>query len=254
MYSIVMQIVETTETKEVIRDRTTGDSETPTGDLAPKGRQYAYNFIEHIGHLHACMFLPFHRITAFLQNGYKSFPKSQLYSLFHFQATCLIGLYLYLYEVLSAEAEIIQIDDTTARVIAAQKITEKPENNDETNEKKIDLDAEVCDILGPPKYNKKNKLKQLKTTCVTGKIHDKGRVILYRTHHGHAGDLLEEMLTRFRGAESDNEEKLYVVGDMSADNNPSPETAKKYGVTRVGCMAHARRDVFLHREKNDLLY
>ena len=90
----------------------------------------------------------------------------------------------------------------------------------------------------------------LHTTVVHGTIDSKdpkSRVVLYRTHFGCAGNFLDKILLSRPLAKK----KLFIHGDMSAENNPSDSRITgRFKIKYAGCLSHARRPFFRYRAQD----
>ena len=268
VYDLSVILKKITVIKEVLRDRETGDSQIPPDlrALAPKKMQHSYQTIEMMCYLHAMMMLPYHRLSQFFSTPEKPFPKSQLFNLFHFQARCFCSVYLYFAEIIASKADLIQMDDTKIRVLESDQLEEKAlsepnsqQNNlkDDDFDPKTNLDGKICSVIGGPQYrkntpsNQKPKLKNIRMTCLAGIVEEQP-VVFYRSHHGTAGDCLSQIIKNLGIDRSDK--PITLLSDGSSDNNPDKDVLPTQILQRAGCMAHARRAPFRHRDSNDMLY
>jgi hypothetical protein len=90
----------------------------------------------------------------------------------------------------------------------------------------------------------------LHTTVVHGRVDDKdprSRVVIYRTHFGSAGNLLDQILL----SRDPDKKSIIIHGDMSAENNVSdPRTTNRFEIKYAGCLSHARRPFFRYRAQD----
>ena len=265
-YGIKTVITRTEVSKEVIRDAVTGEVEPPCDTVtpAPKGFNHSYDLIETVAYLHCMMMLPFHRLSKYLSNPIKNFSRSQLYNLFHFQAEAFLSVYLHLSEVLTTEAETIQLDDTKILTLQAEENYYKsrqgkppdkaPVEDPSQSDDEDSLDVLVCSLVNEHSYTLQDptKLKQYSHSCLTGVVNNGHRVVFHRSHHGSAGNLLSSLLETY--GEYREQKSLFILGDLSAGNKVKVQGKLNSTIQYAGCTAHARRAPFKHRNDHDELY
>jgi hypothetical protein len=92
-----------------------------------------------------------------------------------------------------------------------------------------------------PRKNGDGPKQSLNTTVLTGRAdanEPKSSIVLYRSHLGSLGNLLEMLLARRDPAKR----QLIVQADLSTTNLvTSPDLTSKFDVEVIGCSAHARR-------------
>jgi len=93
----------------------------------------------------------------------------------------------------------------------------------------------------------------LNTTVVSGRVNKDdphSLIVLYRSHLGSHGNLLESLL-EFRNPEAGH---LVVQGDLSRTNLvASPELRKRFSIKAIGCSAHARRPFAQYEHEDPVL-
>jgi len=94
--------------------------------------------------------------------------------------------------------------------------------------------------------------KKINTTCIAGRSNEddpSSEIYFYRTHYGHAGNLVGKILEQ----RSPANKKLFLQGDLAAWNKPIALLASRFDILFAGCSAHARRPFKIHCEDDDAL-
>ena len=101
-----------------------------------------------------------------------------------------------------------------------------------------------------PRRNGEGAKEAMHTTVVSGRsvaADPKSLIVLYRSHIGSFGNLLEHIL-RSRAAEL---RKVIVQGDLSTTNLvTAPELVARFDIRQIGCAAHARRPYALNTHED----
>jgi hypothetical protein len=238
--------------------------------------------------------IPANRISSLLGAVGSYFTRARCSELLQYTARRLLSIHLHHINLLS-RAETLNTDDTGSRCPEASRAREREgldgENTpwrlwyqkedqipDPTQEKK-NPEEKTRFVSPPPPRNddplyrhvawelgflNKNKdgsfRKRLRTTVVIGKEDQNDMqsfVVLYHTHFGEAGDVLNRILLKKvqnrSGAVAENEEKptVWIVSDLLATNRPTePRVHTAFNVLTSGCMHHARRNFKLNEEED----
>lgn len=214
----------------------------------------------------AALGLPLARIERMC--GGTPFSRQTIHRLVGYVAHHLTPVYLKLFDELS-DAPVVSTDDTHTRVVEVTKAlasgapfpwdeagryANKPEKNEQDGEKDPTVRS-VSRLLKDefiyafPKVKNPGEVKtQHLTSCVHGiPLRVGSRIVIYRSHLGSAGNLLESLLQLRRLTEENK--NIAIVADLSTTNLVrNAETLKKLNITYAGCAAHARRPFFRYAE------
>jgi hypothetical protein len=237
---------------ETVTDPRTGKSVTAsTDEIGPPNTQVTWAAIAHtiiavIGYA-----IPANRLASMLKRSCPYFTTSRLLSHLKLAAELFLPIYTHLGEAL-ADADVLQGDDTKARVIEINKALKEHGELKEVSEDS--LIGKVARIFGRvfDKKRGKGKKKSLNVSVVIGKTEagdPKSYVFFFRTHLGTFGDLVSKMLE----SRSPKKKKLTIISDLAPTNLVSKSFYKTFDITHAGCSAHARRPFWRHKNKDHRL-
>jgi hypothetical protein len=151
-----------------------------------------------------------------------------------------------------ADSEIILGDDGKVRV---NEIKRALKNGGQLGEPpKGSLIETISETFGRIFKKKKGKgtKKSLNISVVIGKsvaIEPRSYIFFFRLHLGSLGDLLSKMLE----TRSPKKKLLTLVTDLATTNLVSPKLYKTFEIIHAGCLAHARRPFWRHKDKDQRL-
>ena len=238
---------------ETVTDPRTGKSVTAsTDEIGPPNSQatwaaIANTIIAVIGYA-----IPINRLALMLEKSCPYFSSTRICSYIKMAAELFQPIYTCLGEEELPESDVLQGDDTKARVIEIQNALKNGGELAEPAEGS--LIAKVADVFGRV-FNKKRgkgKKRSLNVSVVIGKSRaddPRSYIFFFRTHLGTFGDLLTKML------ETRNPKKkaLAILSDLATTNLVSPELYQKFDITHAGCGPHARRPFWRHKKKDERL-
>jgi hypothetical protein len=149
-----------------------------------------------------------------------------------------------------ADVKNMQGDDTPAFVLETEAL-----DPNEKREGQAPLVKIIEDKIGHThaKANGKGNKKAVNVSLLIGKtiVEDpRSTIIFYRTHRGHLGDLLEQVLDLRLPKYGD----FTFQGDLSKNNSrPIKKFNKLWKMILAGCAFHARRGFFRHKNDNEEL-
>jgi hypothetical protein len=135
-----------------------------------------------------------------------------------------------------------------------RKTDEEKQKDSEDNKRK----NEVMDLLEEEfgrfseRADGKGLQKKISMSCVVGSTDDndpKSGICFYRTHYGHAGNLLEKLLEQRSPLKKD----IILQGDLASWNKAPEKYYALFNITFAGCSSHARRPFKLHSEDDNAL-
>jgi hypothetical protein len=219
--------------------------------FGPKDSKITWSALSIIIRL-ACEYgIPIERIATMLGQ----FSGKQIFNWLYKQAEKLILIYFVLFEQL-AEARYLALDDSPTKVIEIRKKLEKNQyGNDREDKDKLDpIVARSAEVFGRAfdKADGSGKKNQVNVTVVHGRVDQcdpRSYIVLYRSHNGSAGNLLSSLLSMRRRSNK----KLTVQGDLSGQNRPNALYYHLFDIDNVGCGAHARRDIWRYKDRDDEL-
>lgn len=163
-----------------------------------------------------------------------------------------VPIYMHLFEEMS-EVGLLMADDTHTRVHEVNRARKKGDlksldTHDESPNLQKKKKRMVWDALRahlPWQYQKANRIDEDKeqhlTSCIHGYLKSAGhRVVIYRSHMGSAGNLLDVLLKNRRSGK-----EVTILADLSSSNLVRDKhVLGKVKITYAGCAAHARRPFF----------
>lgn len=234
-------------------------------DIGPAKGSFTWLTLSNLTQLHLGYYLPINRMQTLL--NLSIFSDVNIYRQLEAQAIMYLPIYIQLGADLS-ESLLLQFDDTNPNVIEMKKMVKgnfEMKNNIQNKDGKVSKESEeskkkneIIDLLADefgrfsPKANGKGLQKKISTTCIAGRSDENdpaSEIYFYRTHYGHAGNLVEKILEQRCPANK----KLILQGDLAAWNKPSALLVLNFDVIFAGCLSHARRPFKLHAEDDDAL-
>lgn len=238
---------------ETVTDPRTGKSVTAsTDDIGPPNSQatwaaIANTIIAVIGYA-----IPINRLALMLEKSCPYFTSTRICFYLKMAAELFQPIYTCLGEDELPECDVLQGDDTKARVIEIQRALK---DGGELQEPAPDsLIAKVADIFGRvfDKKRGKGKKRSLNVSVVIGKTRaddPRSYIFFFRSHLGTFGDLLTKMLE----TRSPKKKALTILSDLATTNLVSPKLYQKFDITHAGCGPHARRPFWRHKKKDERL-
>jgi hypothetical protein len=235
---------------ETVTDPRTGKSVTAsTDEIGPPNSQATWTAIANtvisvIGYA-----IPVNRLASMLKQSCPYFTTTRLLAHLKLAAEMFSPIYSHLGEAL-ADADVLQGDDTKARVIEIKKdLEERGELKPVSVESLI---GRIAKIFGRAfdKKRGKGKKKSLNVSVVIGKTEaadPRSYVFFFRSHLGTFGDLVSKMLENRRP----KNKKLTIVSDLATTNLVSKDLYKKFDIIHAGCSAHARRPFWRQKDNDD---
>ncbi len=238
---------------ETVTDPRTGKSVTAsTDDIGPPNSQatwaaIANTIIAVIGYA-----IPINRLALMLEKSCPYFTSSRICFYLKMAAELFLPIYTCLGEDELPDCDVLQGDDTKARVIEIQ--TALKDGGELPEAVEGSLIAQVAAIFGRV-FNRKRgqgKKRSLNVSVVIGKtrVEDpRSYIFFFRTHLGTLGDLLTKMLE----TRSPRKKALTILSDLATTNLVSAALYKKFTITHAGCGPHARRPFWRHKKKDERL-
>jgi Transposase IS66 family len=263
---------------ETVTDPRTGHSVRASMEsVGPEGWQVTWKAMVNIVHLVVVFAMPAHRAAAFLGNNAGAFGQSTILRILQFVARAAAPVYEETCRQM-AQSLRLQGDDSSTRVLAIEKqvrlaqgafLSSKATEEDSKAKSADEIKAEqeqlktqgVSDTIATVVQKMDSLLgfefptvtgipkKRLQLTLVTGRIEAKNQfsqISVVRTHLGSFGNFLERLLS----LRDKNNTELSVQSDLSSANHP-PDS-HDFQITFAGCLAHARRPFWRHREVDPL--
>ena len=237
-----------------------------TASLGPARYAVTWGFLSNLVVLVAQYGIPIHRMGRLLSTAEKKFTTTSLSRMLRYVAERFVPIYLYLFDQL-ADADVLSGDDTTPRVlevrrhfaqkepeasppwqdyrcveVAQQQLTK--DSSDHT------LEARLAAEMGFESRQRTGKgpKKSLNTTVLSGRADPqdpRSLIVLYRTHLGAMGNLLEVLLSK----RSPSKKELTVQADLATVNPVVDELLNKmFKIVYAGCASHARRPFAQHQD------
>lgn len=238
---------------ETVTDPRTGKSVTAsTDDIGPPNSQATWAAIANTVIAVIGYAIPINRLALMLKESCPYFTSSRICFYLKMTAELFQPIYTHLGDDELPECDVLQGDDTKARVVEVQRALKDGGELGEPVEGS--LIAKVADVFGRV-FNKKrgNGLKRsLNVSVVIGKTvaaDPRSYIFFFRTHLGTLGDLLSKMLE----GRSPKKKKLTILSDLATTNLVSPALYKTFEITHAGCSPHARRPFWRHRKKDERL-
>ena len=230
-------------------------------DIGPAKGAFTWLTISNLIQLHLGYFLPLNRMQGLL--NLKIFSDVNIHRQLESQALIFLPIYVQLGSDLS-EATHLQFDDTNPNVIEMKKMVNgnfemrKTEEEKAQESKKNQIKTAAIDLLEDEfgrfslTSDGKNIQKKVNTTCIAGRSDEnqpQSEVYFYRTHYGHAGNLVEKILEQ----RSPSNKKLILHGDLAVWNRPTAQLELRFDIVFAGCSSHARRPFKIHSADDDAL-
>jgi hypothetical protein len=238
---------------ETVTDPRTGKSVTAsTDDIGPPNSQatwvaIANTIIAVIGYA-----IPINRLAKMLKDSCPYFTSSRICFYLKLAAEMFLPIYTCLGDDELPDCDVLQGDDTKARVIEIQKALKDGGELEEPVEGS--LIAKVADVFGRV-FNKKRgsgKKRSLNVSVVIGKTvvaDPRSYIFFFRSHLGTFGDLLTKMLE----GRSPKKKALTILSDLATTNLVSAALYQKFDITHAGCGPHARRPFWRHKKNDERL-
>jgi len=238
---------------ETVTDPRTGKSVTAsTDEIGPPNSQatwaaIANTIIAVIGYA-----IPINRLALMLEKSCPYFTSARICFYLKMSAELFLPIYTYLGEEELPEADVLQGDDTKARVIEIQ--TALKDGGELKDPPEGSLIAKVAAVFGRvfDKKRGKGKKRSLNVSVVIGKSRaedPRSYIFFFRTHLGTFGDLLTKMLE----SRSPKKKEVTIISDLATTNLVSPTLYEKFNITHAGCGPHARRPFWRHKKKDERL-
>jgi len=236
--------------------------------IGPAGSRFTWRTFVTVAAQVVGLGMPLSRLETML--GGKPFTRQNLHRMLGTIAAKLTPIYLQLCDDL-AQSDVIFADDTHTKVHQVSRAIKdgqqpwakpkEPEENNESDPENTSNDnadfepipkntfATLRDELGY-QFAKVRNPKQFKTQHLTSCAHGvpaagQKRVVIYRSHLGSAGNLLDKIL-EYRKS---NRKMVTIVADLSSSNLVRNESVTKhFEIAYAGCAAHARRDFYRYAE------
>lgn len=250
---------------ETVYSPLTGKRVTASMDEhGPRGFNVTWLAVVNAVILSVGFFMPLHRISRLLMG---KFHPSRLHRMVQLCAERLLPLYKHFIEEAS-EADVFNIDDTSARVLEVSKFLKEEAKAAENESAKGSEGGEQQERPMPPWESDSPLVRETRqllgyrfdcadeerrkigvyTSVVIARWRgrtDSSPYILYRTHLGSAGNFLEKILENRRC----RERKIVVTSDLlSANKIRAKDILSAFSIVSSGCAAHARRPFAKHQE------
>jgi hypothetical protein len=238
---------------ETVTDPRTGKSVTAsTDEIGPPNSQttwvaIANTIIAVIGYA-----IPINRLAKMLETSCPYFTSSRICFYLKMAAEMFLPIYTCLGEDELPECDVLQGDDTKARVIEIQRAL----RNGGSLKEPVDgsLIAKAAAAFGRvfDKKRGKGKKRSLNVSVVIGKTRNddpRSYIFFFRTHLGTFGDLLSKMLE----TRSPAKKALTILSDLATTNLVAPMLYTKFVIAHAGCAPHARRPFWRHKDKDQRL-
>lgn len=234
---------------ETLTDFETGRSQrVDMSDIGPAKSSFTWVTISNLIQLHLGYYLPPNRMQNLLDLSI--FSDVNIYRQLESQAIMFVPIYIQLGSELS-ETLHLQFDDTPAHVTEMKKMV-KSDFKLETSKKNKEIIDLFEDEFGrfSQKANGDGLQKKINITCLVGRseaIEPESEIYFYRTHYGHAGNLVEKILEQRTPRNKD----IFLQGDLAVWNKPSKELSARFNTQFAGCLAHARRPFKQNSDDDD---
>jgi hypothetical protein len=214
--------------------------------------------------------MPMHRLARLLSSDSKRFTAGYLARLLQYVARRFAPIYLVLVDAL-ADSPVWVGDDTSVRVLEVQDANKSPPDEPKpwvsyrttaqaaetysqaSDPEKLGLGVMLGRELGfefPRRGPQGGTKTALHTTTVSGRSiagDPRSLIVLYRSHLGSLGNLLEILLEK----RSPALRQVAIQSDLSSANLiADEELCKRFDITCAGCASHARRPFALHEQED----
>jgi hypothetical protein len=238
---------------ETVTDPRTGKSVTAsTDDIGPPNSQATWTAIANTVIAVIGYAIPINRLALMLKDSCPYFTSSRICSYLKMSAELFLPIYTCLGDDELPNCDVLQGDDTKAKVIEIQRALKDGGELDEPAEGS--LVAKVATVFGRV-FNKKRgdgRKRSLNVSVVIGKTvasDPRSYIFFFRTHLGTFGDLLTKMLE----GRSPKHKRLTILSDLATTNLVSPTLYEKFDITHAGCGPHARRPFWRLKKKDERL-
>jgi hypothetical protein len=239
-----------------------------TDELGPPHYAVTWGFLSNLAVMVAQFGMPMHRMGRLLSTDEKRFTTTSLSRMLRYVAQRFVPIYLQLVDEL-ADSSVLSGDDTPPRVLEVKRYLAKKQPNGQPpwheyrtpeaaaellaqQESEPSLAATLAAELGF-EFDRRvgqGPKKSLNTTTVSGRSNDsdpRSLIVLYRTHFGGFGNLLEVLLKRRNPAAK----SVTVQSDLSTVNLVTePKLNERFELAYAGCASHARRPFALHEAED----
>ncbi|HEX7481332.1 MAG TPA: transposase [Polyangiales bacterium] len=242
-----------------------------TAALGPPRYAVTWEFLAHMSVLVAQYAMPMNRLSTLLSTDEKRFSAGALSRLLRYVAQRFAPIYLTLFDCL-ADAGILSGDDTSCRVIEVNRHFASQSNQEgqlppwhhyRNVEAACELLVQGDDSLAAAlaselgfeheRRNGDGAKRALHTTTLSGRSDaddPRSLVVLYRSHLGGFGDLLQMLLRKRNPKRS----ALTIQSDLATVNLVADQQLQRlFTVRYAGCGSHARRPFALY-EHEDPVY
>jgi hypothetical protein len=238
-----------------------------TAALGPRGYAVTWGFLAHMVVLVVQYAMPMNRLATLLSTDVKRFSAGALARMLRYIARRFAPIYLCLFDSL-ADSDILSGDDTSCRVTEVSRhFANTPGNVDSSPwhgfgtpkaaQRQLDegaksLSALLASELGFEfeRRTGEGTKKALHTTTISGRSDGddpRSLIVLYRSHLGGFGNLLETLLRR----RSPRCKALTIQSDLATVNLVADEELRRrFAIRYVGCASHARRPFALYEEED----
>jgi hypothetical protein len=241
-----------------------------TAALGPPGYKVTWDLLAHMTVLVVQYAMPMNRLSTLLSTDKKRFSAGALARLLRYVAQRFAPIYQTLFDSL-ADADSLSGDDTSCRVIEVsrhfatqQQGNDEPElppwhgyrNAEAARELLVQGDDSLAAALASElgfeheRRNGDGTKKALHTTTLSGRSDaddPRSLVVLYRSHLGAFGDLLQMLLRR----RSPKRSALTIQSDLATVNLVADEQLKRlFTIRYAGCGSHARRPFALYQHED----
>lgn len=234
---------------ETVTDLRSGESVTAsTEEIGPPNSQSTWSGIANTIIFVIGYAIPINRLATMLKASNPYFTSSRLCSYLKMAAELFAPIYTSLGEQV-ADSDVILGDDGKVRF---NEIKRALKNGGELGEPpKGSLIETISETFGRIFKKKKGKgtKRSLNISVVIGKTdanEPRSYIFFFRSHLGSLGDLLTKMLE----TRSPKKKWLTLVTDLATTNLVSAKLYSKFEIIHAGCLSHARRPFWRHKEKD----
>ena len=238
---------------ETVTDPRTGNSVTAsTDEIGPPNSQATWAAIANMIIAVIGYAIPINRLALMLETSGPYFTSTRICFYLKMAAELFQAIYTCLGEDELPECDVLQGDDTKARVIEIQRALKDGGELEEPIEGS--LIAKVADVFGRVFNKKRGKgtKRSLNVSVVIGKTRaddPRSYIFFFRSHLGTFGDLLTKMLE----TRSPKKKDLTILSDLATTNLVSAALYEKFNITHAGCGPHARRPFWRLKSKDQRL-
>jgi hypothetical protein len=238
-----------------------------TAALGPPGYAVTWGFLAHMVVLVVQYAMPMNRLAQLLSTDAKRFTAGALARMLRYVARRFAPIYLALFDSL-ADSDILSGDDTSCRVTEVSRhLAAKPEaagpppwhgyRNPEAAQAQLGEGAKTLAAMLAAELGFEferrtgdGTKKALHTTTISGRsvgADPRSLIVLYRSHLGGFGNLLETLLCK----RSPKCKDLTIQSDLATVNLVADEELRRrFDIRYVGCASHARRPFALYEDED----